>query len=298
MKTIVTLGILLLFAGMVRAQAHPAGNLAPPADVQKKVEQYLRDLFAWGPSYQVEVGKPAASPVPGLFKLPVKVTYQGAADTGIVYLSEDGHYLVRGEFDDLLARPFASVRAHLHPDGNPAVGPADARVTVVFFSDFECPHCRELYEILKTIRPRYPQVRFVFKDFPVVQIHPWAMTAALAARCAYMQNPAAFWKLHDDIFENQDQITPDDAWDKMNDFAGQAGLDLSAFRFCMASPAAKAAIEANLADGKSVGVTSTPTIFVDGRTILGSDEELLERFIQYDLGRESPREVPPPGHSR
>jgi protein-disulfide isomerase len=289
MKTILRLAILFLFAAALRAQTRPTAGLAPPADVQKKVEQYLRDMFAWGPAYQVEVGKPSASPVRGLYDLPVKVTYQGTADTGDVYLSEDGHYLVRGELDNLFARPFTSVLAHLHPGGNPAVGPADARVTVVFFSDFECPHCRELYEILKRIRPRYPQVRFVFKDFPVVQIHPWAMTAAIAARCAYMQNPAAFWKLHDDIFENQDQITPDDAWDKMLDFARQSGLDPSVFRQCMVSSDATAAVEANIADGKAVGVTSTPTIFVDGRTILGSDEELLERFLQYDLGREVAR---------
>lgn len=279
--------LLLLFAGTLRAQARPAKSSIPSANPENKVGQYLRELYAWGPAYQVEVGKPDTSPVRGLYELRVKVTYQGTTDTGVVYLSEDGHYLVRGELDNLLTSPFASIRAGLHPEGNPAIGPADAPVTVVSFSDFQCPHCQQLYQILRRIQPRYPQVRFVFKDFPLVLIHPWAMTAAIAARCAYMQNPAAFWKLHNDIFENQDQITPDGAWDRMIDFAGQADLDLSAFRACMASTTAKAAIEANIADGKAVGVASTPTIFVNGRMIVGSNEELLERFIQYDLHPES-----------
>jgi protein-disulfide isomerase len=282
MKTTIRLAILiLLLAGSALAQSTKAQALPP--DLGTRVEHYLRELFAWSPAYQVDVSKPVASPVRGLYEIHVKVSYQGQSDTGVVYVSEDGHYLLRGELSNLRADPFASVRAHLHLEENPALGPADAPVTVAFFSDFECPHCLEFYRILKKIEPRYPQVRFVFKDFPITPVHPWAMTAALAARCAFVQKPAAFWKFHDALFDNQDQITPDDAWGRMLDFARLAGLDLPAFRACMTSPSAKAAVDANIADGKALGVTSTPTIFVDGRMIVGTNEELLDRFIQYDL---------------
>ncbi len=282
MKTTARLSILLLLLA-APAFAQSARKPALPANIQSRVERYLRDLFAWGASYTVEIGKPTVSPIPDLYELRVKVSYQGQSDTGVVYISEDGHYLLRGELNNLLADPFASILPHLHPEGNPALGPADAPVTVVSFSDFECPHCLDLYQIVKRIHPHYPQVRFVFKDFPITQIHPWAMTAALAGRCAYMQNPAAFWTVHDAIFDNQAQISADNAWGEMLDFARKAGLDLSAFRACMSSSAAKAAVDANLADGKAVGVTSTPTIFVDGRMIVGANAELLDRFIQYQL---------------
>jgi len=290
MKTTIRTAILLFLCAVpLGAQMRSAGDSPLPANAANKVEKYLREMFAWDASYKVEIGKPDPSPVVGLYEVQVKVSYQGTTDTGVVYLSQDGRYLLRGELDSLLASPFATIRAQLHPEGNPALGPADARVTVVAFSDFECPHCRELYQVMKTLEPRYPQVRFVFKDFPLEALHPWAMTAAIAGRCAYMQRPAAFWKLHDAIFDNQTQITPDSAWDTMIDFAGHAGLDLSAFRACMTSPAAKAAVEANIADGKALHVSSTPTVFVNGRVLVGDNDELLERFVQFDLGPTSPR---------
>jgi protein-disulfide isomerase len=73
-------------------------------------------------------------------------------------------------------------------------------------ADFECPHCQEMYSILKTVEPEFPQVRFVYKNFPLEQIHPWAMTAALAGRCVYKQSNSAFMKYQDTIFTNQDAI--------------------------------------------------------------------------------------------
>src|SRR5262249_23145892 len=131
--------------------------------------------------------------------------------------------------------------------------------------------------------PKYPQVKFYFKDFPIEQIHPWARTAALAGRCAYAQNPKAFWKVYDSLYEAQELISASNAWDKALDFAGQAGLDQAAFKSCMASPEAAAAVEASVANAKVVEVTSTPTVFVNGRRVVGADAGTIERFIQFEL---------------
>ncbi len=117
-------------------------------------------------------------------------------------------------------------------------GPANAAVTVVEFSDFQCPTCRQLHNVLREVAPNYPQVRFVFKDFPLAQIHPWALTAALAARCVHQQNPDAFWKVHDAIYDNQDAITPQNARSRMLDLAQQAGVNPEAVRACMSTAAA------------------------------------------------------------
>jgi protein-disulfide isomerase len=213
----------------------------------------------------------------------VEVTTGGQSESGVVFISHDGRYLLRGELFDTSVDPFAPSRSQMRLDANPSKGPADARVTVVEYSDFQCPHCRELHQTLRVIHPLYPQVRFVFKDFPLTQIHPWAMTAAVAGRCAFEQNADAFWAVHDAIFDNQDSIKPEDAWQKMIEFSTQAGLQPDAFRVCMTSPEAKEAVQRNIEEAKALKVANTPTVFVNGRRVVGGDRGLLEQYINYEL---------------
>jgi protein-disulfide isomerase len=129
------------------------------------------------------------------------------------------------------------------------------------------------------------KVRVVFKDFPIEQIHPWARTAAIAGRCAYQQDAKAFWKMYDFIYDNQELISAANAWTKMADYAGQSGLDAGAFKSCMASPEAAAAVNASRANGQKLEVNSTPTVFVNGRRLVGADAHLLEQYINYELGQ-------------
>jgi protein-disulfide isomerase len=287
LRPLIVILILAFTSRVASAQAAPLPAQPSQEQVTQKVEAFLRNLFAWGPRFQVKLGPFADAPLPGFYEVPVQVTVGGQSDTGLVYVSKDGHFLMRGEMHDIRLDPFAENRAHLHFAGNPSRGPDNAPVTVVEFSDFQCPHCRELYRTLKELAPRYPQVHFVFKDFPLMQIHPWAMTAALAARCAYMNDPASFWKVHDAIFDNQELITAENAYDQMLKFAADAGLPADAFRACMISLNAKNAIESNLADGRALKIQSTPTVFVNGRPLVGGERELLEQFLAYETASHS-----------
>ncbi|MGC1258229.1 MAG: thioredoxin domain-containing protein, partial [Candidatus Acidiferrales bacterium] len=173
---------ILLAVGPAAAQSTPA---PAPTDDQpeliKHAEAFVRDLFAWGPGFKVSIGPLAPSPSPDFYLAPIHVTVNGQTDTGSVYISKDGKTFLRGEMFDMAKNPFVDNLAKLHVDDNPSEGPSNAKVTVVEFSDFECPHCREFSQILREVEPQYPQVRFVFKDFPLTQIHPWAETAAIAA---------------------------------------------------------------------------------------------------------------------
>jgi protein-disulfide isomerase len=269
------------------AQAPEQGAPPSQAGLEKKVVTYLRELYAWGPKFQVALGPFKDSQVPGFYDVEVKVTVADQSDTGTILISKDGRFLFRGEINDLFADPFAANRALLHLESNPSKGPASARVTVVDFSDFQCPHCRLYYQTMKKIEPRYPQVRFVFKDFPLTDVHPWAMSASIAGRCVFQQAPEAFWKVHDAIFEDQANITPENAWNKFIQFAQQAGLPADSFKACMASPEARQAIEANMAEGRALKVASTPTIFVNGRPLPGGTEETLLQYIDYELASHS-----------
>ncbi len=290
-------GLLVLFllaasAALAQKAAAPtraakAGTEAPE-QIQKRLETYLRNLFAWGPEFLVKVSLPATSFVPEFYEVSVEVTYGNQSDTGTVYVSRDGRYLLRGELHDTSMDPFAAARSKIRTEGKPSIGPENAAVTVVEFSDFQCPHCRELHKILQQVKPNYPQVRFVYKDFPLEQIHPWAMTAAIAADCAFQQNNESFWKLHNAIFDDQEAIKPENAWQKILDFAAQAGLDVNTLKACMISPGAKQSVQESQAEGRNLKIGNTPTVFVNGRRLMAPDRSQLEQYIRYELARATP----------
>ena len=253
------------------------------AALQKNIEAYLRNLYAFGPDTAVKIAAPKNSEVAGLLEVDVEVKVGENQQTGKVYVSKDGKYMIRGEIADLSKDPLADARATIQTKDAPSIGDANAPVTLVEFSDFECPVCRSLHDSLRQLLPKYPQVRVIFKDYPLDSIHPWARTAALAGRCAYEQNPKAFWKMYDLIYDNQEIISPESAWGKMVEFAGQSGLNQDGFKGCMSSPQAGAAIDASRQNGILLEVGSTPTIFVNGRRMVGADPRLLEQYIKYEL---------------
>jgi len=265
------------------AAAQPAVS-PEQARLLKASEVFVRHFFGWGPDIDVTLGPLGPSAATDFYAVPIQVKLGEQTQTGEVYVSKDGKTLLRGEIYDMSADPFAANREKVHIDGNPSKGPADARVTLVEFSDFECPHCRELYEELKAIETQYPQVRVVYKDFPLTSIHPWAQTAAVGGRCAYQQSPAAFWKYHDSVFDNQDVLSAENVWDKLVGFATAAGLDADTFKACLSSPDAEKAVNANHSDGVALDVSSTPTVFINGRPLVGGDVETLSRMIDFELG--------------
>jgi len=278
------LAAVMIFSLGVQAQTSPAAAAPSPADAQllKNTEAFVRNLFAWGPDFAVKLGPLGPSPSANFYQVPLTVTVHDQTDTGTVFVSKDGKTFLRGEMFDTSLNPYAENLKKLRLDGDPSTGPANAKITMVEFSDFECPHCRELYENLKTLLPEHPEIRFIFKNYPLTQIHPWAETAAIGARCAYIQNPAAFWKVSGLIFDNQDVISAENVWDKLNEFAAQAALDQATFKSCLTSKEAKDAVDNNLREGESLSVASTPTVFINGRPIAGGDKSTIIQYLTYE----------------
>lgn len=287
----VFLGLMAFLLAGIPCAAQSAHSSVPDAvagnhaQLLKTTESFVRELFAWGPNIPVKLGPLKQSAAADFYDVPVRVTLNGHVEKGDVYVSKDGKTLLRGTLYNMDADPFAETRAKLKLDGDPTLGPANARVTLVEFSDFECPHCQELYEVMKTIEVKYPQIRIVYKNFPLTQIHPWAETAAIGGRCAYEQSHAAFWKMESSIFENQDTITPDNVWDRLVRYATKAGLQSDTFKACMASDEAKKAVEEDRAEGVALGVDSTPTVYVNGRPLIGGDLAALEQYINFELAK-------------
>jgi protein-disulfide isomerase len=279
---------LLASVGLAQQSATPpsgAAATAPSSQIPKSVESYLRHLYAFGPETEIHVGEPKETGVPGLLVCDVKVKISGNEESVKFYVSKDGKFLFRGEMSDLTKDPLAETRASMNTKDAPSFGDSKAPITIVEYSDFECPVCRSLHDVMRGVLQQYPQVRLVFMDFPLEQIHPWARTAALAGRCAYSQNPKAFWTVYDLIYDHQDLIAAGNAYDKMTDYAGQAGLNVDTFKSCLAGPEAAAAVDASIANGRELEVGSTPTVFVNGRRMVGADQRTLENYIKYELAQ-------------
>src|SRR6266581_8523518 len=290
-KTLLRLSAIL--ATSLLALASPAQQVEPstsgaapaaPSQIQKDIEAYLRNLYAFGPDVKLIVGPLKESPVAGLLETDIDVTIGENKQAVKFYVSKDGRFLFRGELSDLAKDALADNLTQIRMNDAPAIGDPKAPVTIVEYSDFECPVCRNLHDVLRGMLPNYAgKVRLIFKDFPLEQLHPWARTAAIAGRCAYQQDPQAFWKMYDFIYDNQEIISAANAWTKMLDYAGQSGLEADTFKACMASPEAGEAVNASRANGQQLDVSSTPTVFVNGRRMVGADAHLLEQYINYEL---------------
>jgi len=157
------------------------------------------------------------------------------------------------------------LRAQIATTGFPSRGVATAPVTIVEFSDFECPYCGGLFPTLKQVEKNYPQtVRIVYRQFPLSNLHPHAMKAAEASLCANEQNK--FWEFHDSMFGNQRELSIADLKQRAVDLK----LDSPAFNQCLDSGREAAAIQADIQEGARAGVSGTPAMFINGRFLSGN----------------------------
>lgn len=181
-----------------------------------------------------------------------------------------------------LERRLEPLRVDLEVAGHPTLGEVDARVTLVEFSDFECPYCGGFFQTLEQIRGEYgDRIRIVYRQFPLREIHPNAQKAAEASLCAAEQGH--FWEMHDMMFREQHSLAVADLKDK----AQRIGLDAEAFASCLDSGRHQERVEADLTAGQRVGVRGTPALFVNGRPVDGGAVpfETIAEIIDEELAR-------------
>jgi protein-disulfide isomerase len=190
---------------------------------------------------------------------------------------------LRGAADvKIFLEPVAPYRADVKIAGAPVRGNPDAPVTIVEFSDFHCPFCRQVQPVLGQLMAKYgDRVRIVYKDMPLDSLHPQGRAAAEASRCAAEQG--RFWEFHDQVYGNPVDGSPA----TLQRFAQQAGLDVARFEACRSARKYQQAVQNDVQEGTLLGITGTPGFFINGRFLSGSqpldtfarifDEELAAR---------------------
>jgi protein-disulfide isomerase len=178
-------------------------------------------------------------------------------------------------------KPPPAFRAELSVAGEPFRGSEKAPVTIVKFEDFLCPFCKQVQPTFNDLLSRYNgKVRLVHKDLPLESLHPQARQAAEAARCAYEQGK--FWEYHDKLYANSPKASADD----LKSYAKGVGLNVDSFDRCFASGKYKAVVQQDLNEGAQLGLTGTPTFFINGREISGNQPlEAFEAIIDEELAR-------------
>jgi protein-disulfide isomerase len=164
---------------------------------------------------------------------------------------------------------------------DPSLGKPDAPVTIVEFSDFQCPFCARVMPTLKRIKETYgDRVRIVWKDFPLTAIHPQAFKAAEAGQCAREQGK--FWEYHDRLFANQQALEPE----FLKKYASELGLDAAAFGTCLDSAKFAERVQGHIGAGSELGVNSTPSVYINGRLLNGAHPyETFAAIIDEELAR-------------
>jgi predicted DsbA family dithiol-disulfide isomerase len=198
------------------------------------------------------------------------------------FLQEQGR---QSAIDDFVAGRSTIVlereRIELRP-GGPSKGPDDARVTIVEFSDFQCPYCQRATPILDEIVARYPEdVRVVYRHLPLDSIHPEARASAEASACAH--EGGKFWEYHDLLFANNRALAPE----QLRGYAEQVGLDVEAFDACMETRRHAAAVQADVLEAQSIGITGTPAFVVNGIVVFGlQTTDALDEMVRAELAEE------------
>ena len=260
------------------------GPAADDATVSQRVVDYFRKSVAT-PGLSLEVSKLEPSEVPGFRKGNLQVSLGQQSQDVAFYVSTDGRFLFRGDAVDLTVDPLAQVMNRITLDGEPARGPKDARVTIVEYSDFQCPFCARAYatfeeEVMKEYGDR---VRFVFKHYPL-SFHAWAEDGAVAAECAARQGGDQFWAMYRGLFEKQQEITKDNLEAKAAEIARGAGVDADDLAACLDGRQTLDSVKADVAEAEALGVDSTPTFFVNGRRLKGAQTfEGFKQIIDQEL---------------
>jgi protein-disulfide isomerase len=254
------------------------------------VNEFLRQSWGYDPNRIWQVAAIMKTPVEGISKVVVQVAEKGSQQpqTAVLqfFVLPDGKHIISDDILPFGAHPFAENRATLLQRANgPSRGAASKDLLIVEFADFQCPHCKEAQASVDKLLQDFPNARFVFQNYPLVQIHSEAYKAAAYSVCANKQGGSdAFFKFAAAIFDGQSGLTPEGAELTLKGAASKSGLDPAKIAACADTPEAKATVDTSLKLGQDLNVSQTPMLFINGRSIPGNAPyNVLKQIVDFQM---------------
>jgi protein-disulfide isomerase len=272
---------LLVLGGLVLG-----AGLAMAADNSEQLIKYYRKKNNLPPASKAAVtGLHDSTTIKGAKEGTLEIGEGPNAQKVGFIASPDMRYVVFAAAEDVTVDPSKAVMSKIDLKGQPSKGGANAKVTIVEYSDFQCPFCSKGYATIENqvLKEYGDKVKFYYKSYPL-PFHPWAKAGAVAAECAKEQKPDAFWKLYKSFFENQAQITKDNVKDKATEYLADTGIDKAKWADCFDNQKTAAKVDAQMQEGSSVGVRGTPGFIINGRLVSGAQPfENFKNIIDDEL---------------
>jgi protein-disulfide isomerase len=270
--------IVLILLATVGCKAQDTGAKSGVSDplLARRIEVLVRSQFSVPAEYDVALGERKPSKIPGYDSLQVTLSHGKRTSTTEFLISADNKSLARLETFNLSKIPAQNIPV----DHRPFRGNPNAKVTVIGFDDLECPYCAKMHQqLFPATLDRYgDKVRFIYKDDPLTEIHPWALHAAVDANCIAEQNGNAYWGYVDYLHAHGQEVTGEDRDTKksfamLDTIAREQGkifkLDAAKLDACLQKQD-ETAVQASMHEAESLGVEGTPYLFIDGEHIDGA----------------------------
>ena len=248
------------------------GQATDQAAAREKVNHFIRERFSIPDSVKITSTDLRETAYPDFWETTVTLDDGKDKRTQPFYVSKNLRYVVEGGLYNLGGNPRELILRLMSLHDQAAQGPPTAPVTLVEYSDLECPVCATLHQDLENkIIPKYgDKLRVVFKELPLVNIHEWALPAAIAAQCVYQIDPSRYADFRTAVYKSQASMTSDHARDMLLHFGAEAGVDNVKLAACLDAKATLPRVQASMEEGFALGVSQTPTSFVNGRLLVGA----------------------------
>ena len=241
------------------------------ADFRRSAIAEIRQTLKVPPGMQLSIGAPSRGLYSAFYKVPV-VLRNGTREVSTnIYLTSDRRTLVVGLIFPVRALPRPAILKSISLTNTPSQGLNGAPITIVEFADLQCPECAQAHEFLENVLiPRYKsKIQIFYKEFPIIAIHDWAWTAAIASKCVYEIRPEAYVGYRSLVFQEQSKITAVNARRALLDAGKTIGINEAELGACIASPRPKSLVEQDIQEGKLLEISTTPTFVVNERIVVG-----------------------------
>jgi len=284
--TVLWLLVLPAFAQTTKAApAAGVSNATLPSDAT--VDSFLKQMFGWNQDLTWKIAEIKPAEAPGFAEVTAVFNTPQGQQIFRIYVTPDQKFALTGDMVPFGASPFEAAAADLKAVNGSVQGAADATVTIVEFGDLECPACKAAQPNINKLMQEEPKAKLIFQNFPLETIHKWALLGAKYLDCVGRENNDSVWKFISTVYEHQGEITLETAETMLKGYVKDSGADPAAVSACVVTPETEKRVRESIALGTKLGVTSTPTFFINGRKVAGfgnnTPYEVVKAMVDFNL---------------